>query len=115
MSRRSSAARKLSDAAPVFAALGDQTRLRLVTRLSVEGPLSITRLHEGSHVTRQAISKHLRALADAGVVEDRRVGRERIWALEPLRLQQARRYLDEVSQQWDEAIGRLKAYVEEEP
>lgn len=101
-------------AAPVFAALGDETRLRLVARLCAAGPLSITRLSEGAPVTRQAISKHLRALADAGVVRGTRRGRERIWELEPRRLGEARRCLDRISEQWDAALGRLKAFVEEE-
>jgi DNA-binding transcriptional ArsR family regulator len=65
-------------------------------------------------MTRQAITKHLHALADAGLAHDTRLGRERIWELEPRRLEKARRYLDQISQQWDSAIGRLKAYVEEE-
>src|SRR5260370_41658601 len=105
----SGAATGLVGAAPVFAALGDETRLRLVARLCAEGPLSIVRLRAGSAVSRQAITKHLHALADAGVVRDRRRGRERIWQLEPRRLEQARRYLDRISQQWDDARGRLKA------
>ncbi len=112
---RGSAARKLAGAAPVFAALGDATRLRLVARLCDEGPLSTTRLSEGAPVTRQAISKHLEALAGAGVVRDERRGRERIWELEPRRLQEARRCLDRISDQWDAAIGRLKALVEGSP
>ena len=70
-------------AAPVFAALGDETRLRLVARLSSEGPLSITQLTRGGQVTRQAVTKHLHVLADAGVARSRRRGRERIWELEP--------------------------------
>ena len=116
MSRRgSAAAAKLADAAPVFAALGDSTRLKLVARLCTAGPLSIARLSEGTDVTRQAITKHLQALADAGVVRDEWQGRERIWELEPRRLQMARRALDEISGQWDEVIGRLKAFVEREP
>jgi DNA-binding transcriptional ArsR family regulator len=115
MSRdRSVAARRLAWAAPVFAALGDETRLRLVARLCADGPLSITRLSEGAPVTRQAISKHLHALANAGVVRDARRGRERIWELEPRRLEEARRYLHQISDQWDAAMGRLKAFVEEE-
>jgi DNA-binding transcriptional ArsR family regulator len=112
MSRRGSAA-ALVDAAPLFAALGDETRLKLVARLSAEGPLSIVRLRAGSAVTRQAISKHLRALADAGLVRDKRRGRERIWQLQPRRLDEARRCLDRISQQWDVALDRLKAFVEE--
>lgn len=114
MSRsRSAAAAKLTEAAPVFAALGDATRLRLVARLSGDGPLSIASLSEGSGVTRQAVTKHLHTLADAGLVRDSRRGRERIWELEPRRLERARRSLQEISIQWDAAIDRLKAFVEE--
>jgi len=101
------------DAAPVFAALGDATRLSLVTRLCVDGPLSIARLSEGADVTRQAVTKHLNALADAGLARNRRSGRELIWELEPRRLAMARRYLDRISDQWDAALGRLAAFVEE--
>ena len=115
MSRaRSGAARRLSDAAPLFAALGDPTRLRLVERLCEDGPLSIARLSEGADVTRQAITKHLHALADAGVVRDTRAGRERIWELRPRRLEEARRCLGKISEEWDAAIGRLRAFVEED-
>ena len=103
----------LARAAPVFTALGDQTRLALVARLSSEGPLSITRLTDGSAVTRQAVTKHLGVLAGAGVVRGRWRGRERIWELAPRRLGEARRALDEISHKWDEALGRLRALVEE--
>ena len=113
MSRAASnAAEKLVESAPVFAALGDETRLRLVSRLSAEGPLSIVRLREGADVTRQAITKHLQALADVGLVRDRKEGRERIFELEPRRLEAARRQLDRISQQWDAALERLRAFVE---
>jgi DNA-binding transcriptional ArsR family regulator len=112
MSRSSSAAARLTEAAPVFAALGDATRVRLVARLSVHGPLSISRLSEGTGVTRQAVTKHLHALGDAGLVRDTRLGRERIWELEPKRLDKARRSLDQISSDWDAAINRLKAFVE---
>ena len=116
MSRnRSAAAARLADAAPVFAALGDARRLGLVTRLCDSGPLSIARLSAGTGVTRQAITKHLEALADAGLVRDTRHGRERVWELEPRRLERARHCLDQISAQWDAAIGRLKAYVETGP
>lgn len=98
----------------MFAALGDETRLRLVSRLCAEGPLSTSRLHEGTEVTRQAITKHLEALGGAGVVRDERRGRERVWALEPKRLEVARRCLDEVSAQWDDALLRLKDFVEKD-
>ena len=113
-STRSAAETKLTEAAPLFAALGDGTRLRLISRLCADGPLSIARLSEEADVTRQAITKHLHALAAAGLVRHSRRGRERIWALEPRRLDKARRYLDRISAQWDAAIDRLKALVEEE-
>jgi len=100
-------------AAPVFAALGDATRLHLVTRLATEGPLSIARLASGTEVTRQGITKHLHVLADAGLARGTRQGREQLWELEPGRLETARAYLDRVSHQWDDALARLKAAVEE--
>lgn len=112
MSRRS--ANALADAAPVFAALGDETRLALVTRLGSEGPQSITRLTDGSHVSRQAVTKHLKVLAGAGLVRDLRRGRERIWVVDSAPLDDARRYLEHVSSQWDAALSRLKTFVEEE-
>ena len=105
--------REVSRAAPVFAALGYETRLALVARLSSEGPLSITRLTAGSAVTRQAITKHLDVLATAGLVSDLRRGRERIWELEPRQMEVARTYLEHVSKRWDEALGRLKKFVED--
>ena len=113
MSRKSSEEAKWAEAAPLFAALGDATRLKVVARLCVDGPLSIARLSDGAAVTRQAITKHLHALADAGLVRDHRQGRERIWELEPRRLEMAHRCLDQISEQWDAAIGRSKAFVEE--
>lgn len=114
MSRsRSAAAFKVTDAVPVFAALADATRLSLIGRLSVEGPLSITLLSEGTGVTRQAITRHLYALGDAGLVRNARRGRESVWELDLKRLEVARRYLDHVSAQWDAAADRLKAFVED--
>jgi len=114
MSRRHKAtAAKLADAAPVFAALGDATRLKLVARLCADGPLSIVSLSEDAGVTRQAVTKHLQALGQAGLVRDEWRGRERIFELEPRRLQIARNCLDHISDEWDAAIGRLRAFVEE--
>ena len=106
---RGAAARQ---AAPLFAALGDPTRLGLVHRLSTEGALSITRLSEGSGMTRQAITRHLYALGQAGLVQDRKEGREHVFSLDLKRLEVARRYLDDVSAQWDAAAARLKVFVE---
>lgn len=99
--------------APVFGALGDPTRLRLVASLSTRGPQSITGLTRGTRLTRQAITKHLRVLAGAGLVRGRRHGRESRWELEPAGIDVARRYLDLVSARWDEALGRLRDLVEE--
>jgi DNA-binding transcriptional ArsR family regulator len=101
-----------TDTAPVFAALGDETRLRLVTRLSVEGPLSIARLTAGSRVTRQAVTKHLQVLAEAGLAQSVQVGRERIWELEPRPLLTAGECLSRISAQWDDALDRLRRLVE---
>src|SRR5262245_33862301 len=106
------ASARVQDAAPLFAALGDRTRLRLLLRLSSGRPGSITLLTEPSRVSRQAISKHLQVLSKAGLVRSRRRGRERIWELDPSRLADAREYLDRISQQWDGALGRLKSFVE---
>src|SRR4051812_46201742 len=111
--RRSAAAAQLAQSAPVFAALGDATRLRLVARLCADGPLSIARLSDGSGVTRQAVTKHLETLDGAGLVRHRRRGRERIWELETKRLEAARRCLTQIAGEWDAAIGRLKAFVED--
>jgi DNA-binding transcriptional ArsR family regulator len=108
------AAERIVAAAPVFAALGDPTRLRIVARLCTHGPQSIVQLTEGSQVTRQAVTKHLLALEEAGLVRGEREGRERIWELQGKRLAEARQWIDQISQQWDAAIERLRAFVEEE-
>jgi DNA-binding transcriptional ArsR family regulator len=102
------------EAAPLFAALSDATRLRLMTRLSRQGPQSISALAEGATISRQAVTKHLQALEEAGLAESRRSGRERIFELRPGRLAVAQRYLDQIARGWDAALGRLRAYVEEE-
>jgi DNA-binding transcriptional ArsR family regulator len=99
--------------AAVFAALGDEIRLRLVARLCDEGPMSIARLTEGCGVTRQAITKHLRVMGKAGLLRSKRQGRESVWQLERARLAEARRCLETISKQWDSALARLKALVEE--
>jgi DNA-binding transcriptional ArsR family regulator len=109
---RTATPRRAAAAAPVFAALGDATRLQIVARLCEGGPLSIARLTEGAQVSRQAITKHLHALSEAGLVRSRRAGRERIWQLQTRRLAEVRRYLDRISRQWDQAIGRLRSLVE---
>ncbi|MBM3976726.1 MAG: winged helix-turn-helix transcriptional regulator [Planctomycetes bacterium] len=101
----------LRDAAPLFAALGDRTRLRLLARLA-RGPHSITRLSERADISRQAITKHLAVLMRAGLVRDTRLGRERHFELERARLDAARAYVERIGRQWDGALARLKAHVE---
>ncbi len=103
------AAKKSAD---LFAALGDETRLRLVLRLR-EGPMSIAQLTTGAKITRQAITKHLRVLEQARLVHGTRLGRERHWQLDRRRLDDARRYLDLISTQFDSALGRLREFVED--
>lgn len=113
MSRASALrAPEVRDAAPLFAALGDETRLRLFVRLASGGPGTTTELSEKAAVSRQAISKHLQVLSRAGLVRSARRGRERVWDLESRRLADAHAYLERISRQWDEALGRLKAFVE---
>ena len=98
--------------ATVFAALGDETRLRLVSRLSGDGPQSIVNLAAGFPISRQAITKHLRVMESAGLVRCTPRGRETVWRLEQKRLAEARRHLQIISAQWDDTLGRLKAFVE---
>ncbi len=99
-------------AAPLFAALADPTRLALLRRLADGQPRPIVALAAGSALTRQAVSKHLAVLRDAGLVARRPSGRETLYALRPERLAEARAWLDEVAAQWEDALGRLKAHVE---
>jgi DNA-binding transcriptional ArsR family regulator len=110
--RHSAAAAKRLDYAPVFAALGDETRLALVAKLAGGQPRSISELTRGSPLTRQAITKHLRVLHSAGVVRSVRSGRENLFELNPKTVANAKNYLEFVSEQWDDALHRLKAIVE---
>src|ERR1700722_1027016 len=98
--------------APIFAALGDEVRLRLIAVLCVSGAMSITQLTQGTHITRQAVTKHLHVLAVAGLVRDVKIGRERLWEFEPAQLDAARRSLEVIAQQWDHALAKLKLAVE---
>jgi DNA-binding transcriptional ArsR family regulator len=102
----------LRNSAPIFAALGDDTRLRLVAVLCAGGAVSIAQLTSGTAITRQAVTKHLHVLADAGLVRDIKVGRERLWEFEPTQLEEARRVLDVIARQWDHALAKLKMAVE---
>ena len=104
---------RLRHCAPVFAALGDETRLRLIAVLCAGGALSIAQLTAGTDITRQAVTKHLQVLAEAGLVRDVKAGRERLWEFEAARLEEARRSLESISQQWDVALEKLRRAVED--
>lgn len=109
---RHSPLKELKVRAAVFAALGDETRLSVLAKLSDGEPQSIARLTEGTRLTRQAVTKHLHVLAESGVVRSVRSGRESLYALEPGPIEALRDYLDRVSRHWDDALARLKAHVE---
>jgi DNA-binding transcriptional ArsR family regulator len=111
--QRRIASRSLERAAPLFAALGDESRLWLLSRLSSDGPSSIARLSDGARITRQAVTKHLHVLSDAGLVRGSREGRESLWELETKRLEDARGALLEIERQWEAALRRLKVFVED--
>jgi DNA-binding transcriptional ArsR family regulator len=114
MSRKSPSARRShrQPHAALFAALGDETRLALVTRLVSGQPESIAQLTAGSRITRQAVTKHLRVLQNVGIVRSIKAGRENRFALNPRSLHAMQNYLDRVSHQWDQALARLKSFVE---
>jgi DNA-binding transcriptional ArsR family regulator len=105
---------RLAASAPVFAALGDPQRMMLISRLCQKGPLSVTHLTEGTNITRQAVTKHLRVLETAGLARWEKSGRETVWTLDQRPLTQARDHLAAISRQWDAAIERLRAFVEED-
>ena len=111
--RRSSMAAKRHLRAPVFAALGDETRLSLVAKLCGGQPHSISQLTEGSKLTRQAITKHLRVLESVGIVHSVRMGRENLFEFNPEPVEQMKKYLDLLSEQWDQALSKLKSLVED--
>lgn len=109
---RSAAVAKRAAHAPVFAALGDETRLSLVAKLCAGEPRSISQLTRGSRLTRQAITKHLQVLERAEIVHSVHRGRESLFRLNPAPIEEMKKYLDQVSEQWDRALARLKAFVE---
>jgi DNA-binding transcriptional ArsR family regulator len=110
--RARNAAAERHACAPIFAALGDETRLALVTKLSEGHACSIAQLTEGTALTRQAVTKHLRVLTNARIVKNVKSGRESLFELDPAPLREVRDYADVVSSQWDAALGRLKAFLE---
>jgi len=115
MSPRTDRARRtaaLARSAPIFAALGDATRLRLVATLCAGSAMSIAQLTAGTTITRQAVTRHLTVLAEAGLVHDLWRGRERLWAFAPSRLDEARNALDAINAEWSGALSRLQRFVE---
>lgn len=112
MSHQRRKAAKRFARAPVFAALGDETRLSLVAKLCGGQPRSISQLTEGSKLTRQAVTKHLRVLESVGIVHSVRTGRESRFEFNPEPIEGIKEYLDFVSAQWDQAFSRLKSFVE---
>lgn len=100
-----------ADTAALFAALGDEQRLRMVERLAAEGPRTLSQLAEGAAISRQGVTKHLRLLERAGLLSARRNGRELQFAIERARLADAERFLDTVSGQWRDALQRLAAHL----
>jgi DNA-binding transcriptional ArsR family regulator len=100
-------------AAPLFAALGDETRLQMLMRLASSGPESIAQMSAKSRVSRQAVTKHLQVLESAGFVVGERRGREHIWRIQPRRFEQVHEHLERISRQWDEALDRLRSLVDD--
>lgn len=109
---RTALLRSSETVAQVFAALGDPTRLKLVAFLCAGGAFSIAQLTANTDISRQGVTKHLQVLAEAGVVRDMRVGRERLWQLEPGQIEAARRTLEAIGREWDVALAKIKAFVE---
>ena len=105
--------RGLTGAALLFAALGDPTRLALIKQLSTGGPASISTLADQQWMTRQGVTKHLRVLADAGIIAGSRQGREQVWTLNPQRLAEGRRHIDVIAAGWTDALERLKLLLEQ--
>jgi DNA-binding transcriptional ArsR family regulator len=104
----------LAAKAKVFAALGDETRLLLFAKLCKGQRYSISELTEGTKLTRQAVTKHLRVLERVRIVHAKRAGRESLFALDPEPIDEMAAYLETVSKQWGVALARLKAFVETE-
>jgi DNA-binding transcriptional ArsR family regulator len=115
MQRKGLAAEDRLGAVPLFAALGDPVRLAMIARLCDSGPLPTIELKQAAGVSRQAITKHLQVLESAGLVRSERVGRDRQWRMQARQLAVARRYLDQISKQWDQRLERLKVFVEGDP
>lgn len=101
-----------AEAACVFAALGDEMRLTLLSRLQDGDARSLVQLTDGTGLTRQGVSKHLRVLEDVGMVTRERIGRESRFMYQPSGMDAARRHLERASAQWDDALVRLRGVIE---
>jgi DNA-binding transcriptional ArsR family regulator len=112
LSRSNSAALKVERQATIFAALGDPTRLSLVTKLIDGKPHSISTLATDTHISRQAITKHLRVLENVGLVTNLKAGRESLYELDTKPLKSIQEYLDIIANEWDRSLNSLKAFVE---
>ncbi|MCM2372724.1 ArsR/SmtB family transcription factor [Aporhodopirellula aestuarii] len=113
MSASTEPERTFTKNASLFAALGDETRLSLLVQLGGGNLCSITQLAEGRPQTRQAIRKHLHVLEAVDLVKGVRRGRENLFQIEPKVVESAAQSLVAISQQWDDALSRLKSFVEE--
>ncbi|MDO8271003.1 MAG: metalloregulator ArsR/SmtB family transcription factor [Gammaproteobacteria bacterium] len=107
-----SVARSSETLASIFAALGDPTRLKLVAILCAGGAFSIVQLTANTEISRQGVTKHLQVLADAGMVRNVKLGRERLWQLEPKQIEEAKRTLEIIGREWELALGKLKTFAE---
>jgi DNA-binding transcriptional ArsR family regulator len=106
------AAAQLKHHAEMFAALGDPTRLKLVSKLVGGEPHSISELTEGAKISRQAVTQHLKVLENVGVVRSEKRGRESLYILRPEPLEEIQKYLSVIAEQWDRSLQNLKAFVE---
>ena len=106
---------KSNRGAKLFAALGDETRLQLLVKLGTGTPQSITQLTLDLPLTRQAVTKHLRVLEQAQLVSQEIHGRERRYTARASGIEEAQTALAVIAQQWDDALLRLKNFVEDTP
>lgn len=104
----------LDDAGAVFAALADPTRRRIVRELSTDGPLTATQLAARVGISRQATSKHLFALADAGLATGERLGRETRFELDTRSFAEAESWMRAIGALWNRRLAALKTLLERE-
>jgi DNA-binding transcriptional ArsR family regulator len=95
----------------IFSALADPTRRQVILALSEQGPSTATGLSAQLPVTRQAVTKHLAALADAGLVTATRRGREKLYRISPAPLTEAVTWMADLGARWDERLAALRRHV----